>query len=72
VTYYARQLGFTHLAPHDLRRTAAKLMEKGGAPLTQISLVLGHSSLDVTKRYLGTDLDLTDAATDRIKIKLDS
>jgi site-specific recombinase XerD len=70
VNTYATAIGFPTLAPHDLRRTAAKLMEKGGAAINQISLVLGHSSLDVTKRYLGGDLDLHDAATDRIKIDL--
>lgn len=70
VTHYAGQLGFQDLAPHDLRRTSAKLMRAGEAPIEQISMVLGHQSIDVTKRYLGTDLDLHDAATDRIKLKL--
>lgn len=45
-------------------------MHAGDAPIEQISLVLGHQSIDVTKRYLGTELDLHDAATDRIKLKL--
>lgn len=70
ITHYAEQLGFKNLAPHDLRRTSAKLMRAGDAPIEQISLVLGHQSIDVTKRYLGTELDLHDAATDRIKLKL--
>ncbi len=69
VTRYCAALGFDDVAPHDLRRTAAKLMRAGGAPLEQISLTLGHESLDVTKRYLGTDLDLTDAATDAIDLR---
>jgi integrase len=70
VSEYATAVGFPALAPHDLRRTAAKLMLAGGAPLEQISLILGHSSLDVTKRYLGVELDLQDAATDRIGLKI--
>jgi integrase len=53
-----------------LRRTAAKLMRAGGASIEQISLVLGHASIDVTKKYLGVELDLQDAATDRIGLKL--
>jgi integrase/recombinase XerD len=69
VTRYCEALGFANTAPHDLRRTAAKLMRAGGASLEQISLTLGHESLDVTKRYLGTELDLTDAATDAIDLR---
>ena len=46
-------------------------MHAGEAQIEQISMtVLGHQSIDVTKRYLGTELDLHDAATDRIKLKL--
>ncbi|OGR25038.1 MAG: hypothetical protein A2139_02420 [Desulfobacca sp. RBG_16_60_12] len=71
VTEYAKPLGFPTIAPHDLRRTAAKLMRAGGASIEQISLILGHSSIDVTKKYLGVELDLQDAATDRIGLKLD-
>jgi site-specific recombinase XerD len=69
VTSYAGALGLT-VAPHDLRRTSAKLMRAGGASIEQISLILGHSSIDVTKRYLGVELDLEDAATDRIGLTL--
>jgi site-specific recombinase XerD len=70
VTGYASELGYPTIAPHDLRRTAAKLMLKGGAKLEQISLILGHTSLDVTKKYLGVDLELTNAATDKIELSL--
>jgi site-specific recombinase XerD len=70
VAEYAAELRFPHLAPHDLRRTAAKLMLAGGAKLEQISLVLGHSSLEVTKKYLGVDLDLQNAATDKIGLEV--
>ena len=69
VDQYASELGLPNVAPHDLRRTSAKLMRAGGASIEQISLILGHSSLEVTKRYLGVQLDLTDAATDRIGLR---
>ena len=46
-------------------------MRAGGASIEQISLILGHSSIDATKKYLGVELDLQDAATDRIGLKLD-
>lgn len=48
----AEQLGIT-VHPHDLRRTFAKLAHKGKAPLEQIQLSLGHSSVQTTERYLG-------------------
>lgn len=58
------------ISPHDLRRTFAKLARKGGAELTQIQLVLGHSSVKVTQDYIGEDLNLTDAPCDRIGLSL--
>ena len=71
VTFYAAQLGFQNLAPHDLRRTYAKLAHKGGAAIEQISLNLGHSSIQVTEDYLGVDLDLTDSPSDRLGLRLE-
>jgi integrase len=69
VTTYARPLGWD-LAPHDLRRTFAKLARGGQAPLEQIQLALGHQSIQTTQRYLGSELDLGDAACDRLGIRL--
>jgi integrase len=42
---------YSDVAPHDLRRTYAKLAHKGGARLDQIQLSLGHASLTTTERY---------------------
>lgn len=36
------------VAPHDLRRTFAKLARSGQAPLEQIQLALGHQSIQTT------------------------
>jgi integrase len=52
---------YSDVAPHDLRRTYAKLAHKGGARLDQIQLSLGHASLTTTERYLGVHQDLHDA-----------
>jgi hypothetical protein len=60
VTTYARPLGW-NLAPHDLRRTFAKLARSGQAPLEQIQLALGQQNIQTTQRYLGSELDLADA-----------
>ena len=53
VVAYGTQIGHPDLAPHDLRRTCAKLMRKKGAKLEEIQAILGHESIDTTRRYLG-------------------
>jgi len=68
VDRYGRELGAT-LAPHDVRRTFAKLAHKGRAPLEQIQLSLGHASIQTTERYLGVAQDLTDAPCDHLGIR---
>ena len=54
---YASQLELK-IAPHDLRRTFAKLAHAGEARLEQIQYSLGHGSLITTERYLGLKQDL--------------
>jgi site-specific recombinase XerD len=60
------------LAPHDCRRTYAKLTRKAEAPLEQIQLTLGHQSLTTTQKYLGTEVDYHDAPSDRLRFHLRS
>jgi site-specific recombinase XerD len=69
VQAYAQPLGFD-LAPHDCRRTFAKLALRGGARLEQIQLSLGHASIQTTERYLGVELDLQDAPCDHLGLRL--
>lgn len=64
-------IGHPELAPHDLRRTCAKLCRKAGGELEQIQLLLGHASIQTTERYLGTQQDLVQAVNDRVKIHLE-
>jgi hypothetical protein len=40
VQHYARQMGLEKLAPHDMRRTCAKLCRKRGGDLEQIKFEL--------------------------------
>ncbi len=70
VKKYAAEIGVKEIAPHDLRRTFAKLAHKGRAALEQIQLSLGHQSIQTTERYLGVRQDLTDAPCDRLGLKL--
>jgi integrase/recombinase XerD len=41
-----------------------------GGELEQIQLLLGHSSVQTTERYLGTKQDLVHAPNDAIKLTL--
>jgi integrase len=67
---YAEAAGVPGIAPHDLRRTCAKLCRAGGGELEQIQLLLGHASVRTTERYLGTRLDLVHAPNDSIKLRV--
>src|SRR5437867_738624 len=70
VRHYAAEIG-VEIAPHDLRRTFAKLAHRGRAAWEQIQLSLGHSSIQTTERYLGVRQDLTDAPCDRLGLRLE-
>jgi integrase len=67
---YAGALEKKGVAPHDLRRTFAKLAHKGGAAIDQIQLSLGHESIQTTEEYLGVEQDLTDAPCDHLGLRL--
>src|SRR6266852_2116671 len=67
---YAETAGVPGIAPHDLRRTCAKLCRAGGGELEQIQLLLGHASVQTTERHLGTKQDLVQAPNDAIKLRV--
>src|SRR5450631_2318569 len=67
---YAVAAGVPGIAPHDLRRSCAKMCRAAGGELEQIQLLLGHSSVQTTERYLGTKQDLAHAPNDGIKLTL--
>src|SRR5438132_11055374 len=48
----AKRADIKNLAPHDLRRTCARLCHLAGGELEQIQLLLGHASVQTTERYL--------------------
>ena len=43
--------GIGVIAPHDLRRTCARLCHQAGGELEQIQFLLGHVSIQTTERY---------------------
>ena len=67
--------GLEHIAPHDLRRTCAKLCHSNGGELEQIQFLLGHASVQTTERYLGCKQNLGNPVNDlfdlRIKVQQD-
>lgn len=69
VKQYAAKLGLSGLAPHDLRRSCAKLCHSTGGELEQIQFLLGHVSVQTTERYLGCKQRIRGAVNDRIGIE---
>ena len=67
---HAVAIGAPGIAPHDLRRTCAKLCRAAGGELEQIQMLLGHASVQTTERYLGTKQDLVHAPNDAIKLRV--
>ena len=68
VARYGKLIGIENLAAHDCRRTFAQLAYEAGVPITQISVLLGHSSVKTTQTYLNLSLDLETTASDFIPL----
>jgi integrase len=62
----SKQIGIEHFGTHDLRRTCAKLCRKSGGDLEQIKFLLGHSSIQTTERYLGSEQEIEIAVNDNL------
>jgi integrase len=69
VRQYGARIGQPELAPHDLRRTCAKLCRMSGGELEQIQFLLGHASILTTERYLGTRQNLVQAVNDNLPVE---
>jgi integrase len=65
----ASRAGIEKLAPHDLRRTCARLCHLAGGELDQIQFLLGHVSIQTTERYLGCKQRLQSAVNDKMGIE---
>jgi integrase len=65
----AEAAGIDKLAPHDLRRTCARLCHLAGGELDQIQFLLGHVSIQTTEHYLGCKQKLRFAVNDKIGIE---
>jgi len=65
----AAHAGIDKLAPHDLRRTCARLCHLAGGELDQIQFLLGHVSIQTTERYLGCKQRPRIAVNDRLGVE---
>jgi integrase len=61
--------GLDNVAPHDMRRTCARLCHEAGGELEQIQFLLGHVSVQTTERYLGCKQRLRNAVNDKIGLE---
>jgi len=67
-----QKAGLEHIAPHDLRRTCAKLCHDRGGELEQIQFLLGHASVQTTERYLGCKQNLGHPVNDLFDLLTDA
>ena len=65
---YAAEIGIPALAPHDLRRTCAKLCRAAGGELEQVQMLLGHACVQTTERYLGCKQNLGHPVNDLFRL----
>jgi hypothetical protein len=63
-----QRAGLERIAPHDLRRTCAKLCHDSGGELEQIQFLLGHASVQTTERYLGCKQNLGHPVNDLFEL----
>jgi integrase len=65
----AKKAAIDEVAPHDLRRTCARLCHSAGGELEQIQFLLGHRSVETTERYLGSRQRIMHAVNDKMGIE---
>jgi integrase len=68
----AARSGIEKLAPHDMRRTCARLCHFAGGELEQIQFLLGHVSVQTTERCLRCKQKFRCAVNDRLGIEPDT
>lgn len=57
----ADELGFEHISCHSLRKTFGYHAWKSGVHLALITTIYNHSSIQITKRYLGIEQEDKDS-----------
>lgn len=54
------------MTPHWLRYHFAKMLEKAGKPIEMIRDLLGHSSIEITRRYLRSSMEDLQSAVEEV------
>lgn len=65
-----KQMGLSGVRPHDLRHTYATYGLLGGSTLTEVQMMLGHSSVKTTERYLGVFDEVIRSAQTRTSVAI--
>ena len=60
-------LGNKHVTPHVLRHTTAMELLQAGVEPAVIALLLGHESIETTQIYLDANLEIKQAALDKVE-----
>lgn len=66
VERYAKLAKLKDVTPHSLRHTYARSLLDSGAQLQEVALLMGHSSLDSTARYVQPGENELQAVVDRL------
>lgn len=66
VAALGQQIGVPDLTPHWLRYTFAKRLERNGTPIETIRDLLGHESIETTRRYLRSSLEELQSAVEEV------
>lgn len=66
VNEIGQRIGIPDLTPHWLRYTFAKMLEKAGTPIEAIRDLLGHNSIETTRRYLRSSMDELQSAVEGV------
>jgi site-specific recombinase XerD len=69
VRRFALRANLGKIAPHDCRRTCARLCHVAGGELEQIQFLLGHVSVQTTEQYLGCKQRFRSAVNHKIGIE---
>jgi site-specific recombinase XerD len=68
VERYADLAGLEDVTPHSLRHTYARSLLDSGSSLQEVALLMGHSSLDSTARYVQPSEMELQQAVDRLRV----
>lgn len=71
VRKFAARANLGKIAPHDCRRTCARLCHVAGGELEQIQFLLGHVSVQTTEQYLGCKQRFRSAVNHHIGLEPD-